>query len=302
MTDMAKPRVKNIEKLLPGVIKNILLKNYTTFKIGGRAKYFLVAENKENLISAIEAAKKVGLPFFILAGGSNILVSDKGFDGIVIKMQNTKYEIRNTKIKTGAGALLSYLAGSSFRAGLAGLEWAAGIPGTIGGAVRGNAGAFGGSIADRVEEVEIYDAKNERFRILKNKDCLFAYRDSIFKKDKNLIIISAVLKLKKGNKKEIAKKMKRCLNYRKKHQPLSFPSCGSVFVNPSDSSARELISKCGLRGKKIGQAQISEKHANFIVNLGKARASDVEKLINLAKKKVKQKFGISLKEEIEYLG
>ena len=294
----------DIKKDLPGIQENILLKDYTTFKIGGKAKYFFVAKNKENIIKAVLAAKKFKLPFFILGGGSNVLVSDKGYKGLVIKLLTTNYKLLNTKIYAEASVLLSSLVSESIKNGLTGLEWAAGIPGTVGGAIYGNAGAFGKSMKDIVKEVEILKILDGRLQIVdfKNRECEFGYRDSIFKRNRNLIILSAVLQLKKGKKEDIKKKIKEYLNYRRKTQPLEFPSAGSVFKNPSGFSAGELIGKCGLKGKKIGKAKISEKHTNFILNLGGAKAKDVKKLINLIKKKVKKIFGIILEEEIQYLG
>jgi len=265
--------------------KNVLLKNHTTFRIGGSAKYFFVAKTKEELIEAINLAKKlnpspfpkgdrVKLPFFILGGGSNILVSDRGFNGLVIKFGQS---------------LSSYIS--------KGLEWAVGIPGTIQGAVWGNAGAFKKSMKDVVEKVEVFDTKTEKVKIFKNKDCKFGYRDSIFKKKKNLIILSVKIKSKKSD----AKKIKQYLDYRKKTQPLNFPSAGSVFKNPTGFSAGKLIEDCGLKGKKVGNVKISEKHANFIVNLGRGKAKDVMKLIKIIKNRVKKKFGKTLEEEIELL-
>lgn len=318
--------------------QNVPLRNYTTFRIGGRAKYFYLAKTKDNLVKAILMAKKLKLPFFILGGGSNLLISDKGIDELVIKIQNTKYKILrsrasslrgglNIKIFAEAGVLLGKLVNVSLEKKLTGLEWAAGIPGTVGGAIYGNAGAFGKSMKDVVEEVEVFEAKNQKIKILKNKNCKFTYRDSVFKKNKNLIILSLKIQLKKGSKKAILRKIKKYLAYKKTTQPQNYPFAGSVFKNftpyrPAESGtgagAKELrelkkfkktgtipaawlIEKCGLKGKKIGKAEISEKHANFIVNLGKAKAKDVKKLINLAKKMVKNKFKINLEEEIQYL-
>jgi UDP-N-acetylmuramate dehydrogenase len=207
--------------------------------------------------------------------------------------------------------------------GLTGLEWAAGIPGTLGGAVYGNASAFGNSMSDLVEKVEVFDVQKEKIRTFEKKDCQFGLKESIFKKQKRYILISAVLKLKKGKKKEIKEKIKYHLDYREKNHPLNFPSAGSIFKNKKlkiknkkllkafpklrefnkkgEIPAGYLIEKSGLKGKRIGGAEISKKHANFIVNLGKAKAEDVLRLINLVKKEVKNKFGISLEEEIQYL-
>jgi len=292
--------------------KNVSLKNYTTFKIGGPAKYFYIAKTKEDLIEAIKEAKKLKLPFFILGGGSNLLVSDKGFNGLVIKFGQP---------------LSSYVS--------KGLEWAVGIPGTVQGAVCSNAGAFKKSMKDVVESVEVFDTETGKVKIFKNKDCKFGYRDSIFKKNKNLIILSVKIKKKKVDELRSsprsanacvsnAKKIKQYLNYRKKTQPLNFPSAGSVFKNyesrimnyelvkkfpelkefnkKSLIPASYLIEKCGLKGKKIGKVKISEEHANFIVNLGDGKAKDVIKLIKLIKKRVKNKFKVNLEEEIQYLG
>lgn len=287
---------------MPGIQKNISLKNYTSFKIGGRAKYFFVAKTKEDIISAIKTARKNKLPFFILAGGSKLLVSDRGYNGLVIKLQNIKSKTLNNKIRVESGLFLPLLINQLIKKNLTGLEWAAGIPGTVGGAVQGNTEAFGNSMADIVKEVEVFNAKTSKIKMYDLKDCRFGYRDSVFKKNKNLIILSALLQFKKENKKEIERKIKEYLNSRRKKQPLNFPSAGSIFKNPKGSFAGFLIEQCGLKGKRIGDAQISEKHANFIVNLGKAQAKDVEKLIELIKNKVKNKFGVNLREEIQHLG
>jgi UDP-N-acetylmuramate dehydrogenase len=286
--------------------RNVLLSKYTTFRIGGRAKYFFKARNKKELISAIKFAKSKRLPFFVLGGGSNLLVSDKGFRGVVIKIQITNYKFQTnsksqiTGISVGAGLSLSKLVQLAAEKGLSGLEWAVGIPGTVGGAVYGNAGAFKKSMKDITKTVTVLEG-GFKIKKYKNKDCRFGYRDSVFKHNKNLIIISTELKLKKGEKKEIQKKIKENLEYKKRVQPLNYASAGSIFKNPHNFSAGELIEKCGLKGKKIGGAKISEKHANFIVNLKKAKAKDVKNLINLIKKEVKKKFKINLEEEIRFL-
>jgi len=252
--------------------KNVSLKKYTTFRVGGRAKYFFVAKTEKDLIEAIKTAKKMKLPFFILGGGSNVLISDRGYKGLVIKF----------------GQPLSLYVSR-------GLEWAAGIPGTVQGAVYGNAGAFGKSMKDAVKEVKVFDAQTEKIKIFKNKDCQFSYKNSIFKKKNDQIILSVKIKTKKSN----SKKIKEYLKYKKETQPLNFPSAGSIFKNPAGFFTGELIEKCGLKGKRVGNVKISEKHANFIVNLGNGKAKDVIKLIKLIKNKVKKKFGIILEEEVQ---
>jgi len=323
-------------KIFPDIKKEVLLKKYTTFRIGGRAKYFLVVKKSSDLVKAIKLAKKFSLPFFILGGGSNVLVRDEGYKGITIKVKSSK-KIKEEKsqaqsskkipeqiiVECQAGTPLSRIVSWARENSLTGLEWAIGIPGTIGGAIRGNAGAFGKSIGDIIEEVKIFDSGKLIFKDYKKKDCYFTYRGSLFKKDKNFVIISAVIRLKRGNKKEVESKMKEYLEYRREHQPLSFPSAGSVFENYQGTiknndllnkfpqllefnrkkfiPAGFLIDKCGLKGKTIGMAKVSEEHANFIINLGGAKSSDVISLIGLIKREVKKKFGIILKREIEIL-
>jgi len=315
----------DIKELLPGVQENVSLAPYTTFQIGGKAKYFFIAETKDEIIQAAEAAKQLGLPFFILAGGSNVLFSDKGFDGLIIKIENKKYEIKNHSQKSKiiiaeSGMKLSELIKLSLEESLTGLEWARGIPGTVGGAIRGNAGAFKHNIAEVIEKIEAFDVDGGESRVFLREDCQFDYRNSLFKKNKNLIILSAEILLQKKDKEEIQRQMEEYINYRRKHHPLEFPSAGSVFANCELQTVNHrlfekyselekfrkqgiipagfLIEKSGLKGKKIGKAQISEKHCNFIVNLGGAKAKDVLDLIKLAKERVREKFKIDLKEEI----
>ncbi|MDD5750794.1 MAG: UDP-N-acetylmuramate dehydrogenase [Candidatus Pacebacteria bacterium] len=314
-----------------GIKKNVSLKKYTTFDIGGPARYFLEAENNAQIIRAVQWADDNGLPFFILAGGSNLLVSDKGFNGLVIKILISRLESRSETAKfkvisAGAGVKLSDLVTLSLEEGLSGLEWAAGIPqATVGGAIWGNAGAFGktiGEIIDKVEFIKFTSAKREP-EVYENEECGFGYKDSIFKKDKSLIILSADLVLEKKSREEVHKEIKRILKYRKDNHPAE-PSAGSVFKNiktgggleklfseyPESAIFKEkneipagwLIEKCGLNGKIIGGARISPKHSNFIVNTGSARAADVAALIDLARERVKRNFTVVLREEIQYLG
>ena len=302
--------------------KGILLKNYTTFRIGGPAKYFFIAKTKTELIKVIQEAKKYNLPLFILSGGSNLLITDQGYKGIVIKIENQKLKIKNNHIFVEAGVVLSQLVKLALKNNLTGLEWAAGIPGTVGGAVAGNAGAFDGVMADVVKKVEIFNLKSQKINNFQNRDCQFGYRNSIFKKNNNLIILSCELQLKSGNKNKIKEKMQAYLNYRNLRHPKQ-PSAGSVFQNidfkklpknffkkfpEAKKNVKEnilpaayFIDHCGLKRKKIGGAQISELHPNFIINLGEAKAQDVLKLINLVKKTVNKKFGIKFKEEIQIL-
>jgi UDP-N-acetylmuramate dehydrogenase len=315
---------KKLKVELPEIQHNVSLKNYTTYKIGGPAKYFFDAKNKEDLLKAIGVAKKVRLPIFILGGGSNLLVADKGFKGLVIKIDIPNIDFKGNKVFVGAGANLTKLAYDSANNGLSGSEWGAGIPGTVGGAIHGNAHAFGTKISDNVETVETIDIKTLKIINFTKEQCKFSLKNSIFKKNKNLIIISAVLKFKKENPEKVKDCIKRFLQHRRDRHPMDFPSAGSTFVNPEIKIKNKkllekfpelieynkkgfvpsgyLIEKSGLVGKTIGNAQISEKHCNFIINLGGAKAKDVVLLMKLAKQKVKNVFGINLESEIQLIG
>lgn len=320
--------VVDISQNLPGVRENVLLKDFTTYKIGGPAKYFFVAKTKEDLMAALKSAKKSRLPVFILGGGSNLLISDEGFKGLVIKIDISDIKFAGNKAFVGAGANLTKLAYLSADEGLSGLEWAAGIPGTVGGAIYGHAQAFGTKISDAIESVEAINLKTLEIKNLTKEQCQFSLKNSIFKKNKNQAIVSAILDFKMEEPETIKNKIKGFLNYRRAAHPVNFPSAGSTFVNPEFKVKNKkllekfpelneynkqgiipsgyLIAKVGLAGKKMGNAQISEKHANFIVNLGGGPkgcpAQDVLSLMNLAKKKVKKIFGINLEAEVQLVG
>jgi UDP-N-acetylmuramate dehydrogenase len=263
------------------------------------------------------------LPFFVLGGGSNILVDDKGYKGLIIKIKNQELKIKGPKIEVDAGVSLGQIVNLATKKNLTGLEWAVGIPGTIGGAVYGNAGwpMNKKNIGSVIEKVKTLDIKKLEIQNYKPKNCRFGYRDSIFKHNKNLIILSAVLKLRVGKKEKIKKEILEILKKRSGKIPTGF-SAGSVFKNPNTKDIKNkkilkdfqeiknfndkipagfLIEKCGLKGRTVGGAKISEKHANIIVNLEKGTAKDVQSLINLAKTRVKAKFGVVLREEIVIL-
>jgi len=282
--------------------ENISLAKHTTFKIGGPARYFCIAKSKRDLIEAIKWAKQKKVPFFVLGGGSNVLALDQGYNGLVIKIHNSRFIIHNSNINVEAGTKLKDLVNFSAKNYLTGLEWAAGIPGTVGGAVYGNAQAFDIKMSDIVKSVEVLNVGTLATRTLNKKQCQFSAKNSIFKKNKNLIILSIVLSLKKGNKEKIQKEIKEHLSIRKQRHPLDSPSAGSIFVNKTGTDPSSyLIEKAGLKGTRVGGAKVSEKHAGFIVNTGKAKAKDVLDLIKIIKQKVKSKFGITLKEEIQVI-
>jgi len=310
------------EELL-NVEKDILMANYTTFRIGGPAEYFLIANKKEDVFKAVKLAKKLKLPLFVLGGGSNLLVSDKGVKGLVIKLNNNKIKLlKNNIISADAGTELSELVQFSINHSLEGLEWAGGLPGSFGGAIRGNAGAFGGETKDSILQVEALDS-NLNLKKFNKKQCQFSYRNSVFK-EKNWPVLSAKIKLQKGDKKKLQEIADSRKDYRKQRHPLDFPNAGSIFKNvdlkefsvkmkkelafvvkkdPFDVvPAAYLISEAGLKGLKMGKAQVSEKHPNFIINLGGAKAADVIKLISIIKKKVKDKYNVNLETEVQFIG
>lgn len=315
----------------PRIEKDISLKNYSTFRIGGLAKYFLRTSDKKELKKVIERVNKDGIPFLVIGGGSNILFSDSGFDGLVVvyRAENLlkenfniekKEDGENMIIKVDTSIPLSFLI--SKLNNLSGLEWAVGIPGTLGGAINGNAGAFGESISDSIESVDVIDisSNNVTEKKMKKRDCFFGYRTSIFKNNSNLLITSAELKLLKDKEEGIKTRMKSNLDKRIAKQPKGF-SAGSIFKNYQGKLEVNIVNKypqlkifnekgvipvgllielCDLKGEKIGDAKISDDHANFIINLKNATSTDVMSLINLIKESVKEKFLIDLEEEIKF--
>ncbi|MFH0969570.1 MAG: UDP-N-acetylmuramate dehydrogenase [Patescibacteria group bacterium] len=303
--------------------ENIKLANYSTFKIGGPAEYFAEVRNEEELLEALNYAKEKNLKFFILGGGSNVLFDDKGFNGIIIKIKLTTYNLQLTTIECGAGLLLSQLVNLAKDNNLSGLEWASGIPGTVGGAIRGNAGAFGSCMADMIEEIKVYNISESRIMNYELRSCKFGYRDSIFKKNPDLIIISAKIKLEKSDKNEIENRMKKISSKRSEKQPTNWiGSAGSFFKNPvveneelrerfekeigskaagNKVSAGWLINEAGLKGKKIGNVMVSDKNANFIINTGGGTAEEIIMLSSIIKQRVRNEFGIQLEEEVKYV-
>lgn len=312
--------------------KNVLLKNHSTFKIGGPAKFFYEVETLDELKKAFSWANENKQRTFILGGGSNVLFMDKGFDGLVIKLKNNAIEIVDESggivtVQCDAGVMLSDLVKFSIEKGLTGLEWAAGIPGMVGGALRGNAGAFTGEIKDCVKSVRALKldegAKLDETRLYEfdNKKCEFEYRNSVFKKNDGNIVWDCMLELRKGNTERSKQEAQDYIERREVKQPSldQFPSAGSIFKNPfaneelqkqfeEDKNVRcrankvpagWLIEQCDLKEKRIGGAMISSKQANFVVNMGEATAEDVLILLSLIKMKVRNQHKVQLEEEAQ---
>jgi len=307
--------------------QNIALAQFTTFKIGGPAKFFVEVDNEHELIEAISWAKSNGHKFFILGGGSNLLICDRGYEGLVIKNESKELFRDGNKIICDSGVALARLILSCTRHNLRNLEWAIGIPGTIGGAIRGNAGANGYSTSKIIESVKVFRPDDNKIVEMSNEECGFDYRHSIFKYN-NFIILGCTLKLTKGDPIALKKEIDENLAKRIKSQP-KYPNAGCIFknisvkdfdlandelrelveeaksegaINDDKLSAGWIISKLYLKGKWIGGARVSLDHANYIINKHlKATSDDVLMLISLIKQKVRVEYGMQLKEEIYYL-
>lgn len=274
------------------------MKKHTTFRVGGPARYFTQPRDTQDLKLLLKSRERDNIPILILGAGSNILAADKGVDGLVIHLHSPffkKLSLKKSRIYASCGVSLSKVSSFAKEHGLSGLEFLAGIPGTVGGALAMNAGLPGENIGDLVEMVTVMDYQG-RIKTLNKKNIKFAYRQSNLAR---YIILSAVLKMIKKNKQEIKDSVRRYLKSRHRSQDTCWPSAGCVFKNPARESAGRLIDLCGLKGKKIGDACISKKHANFILNLGSAKAHDVLRLMALVEKKVKNKFNVNLEPEIK---
>lgn len=278
------------------------MKNHTTFRIGGNADVLALPRTVKQLQEVLQLAKEAAVPYYIIGNGSNLLVSDGGIRGIVIQIYRnmSQFSAENNTVTAQSGILLSRLAKEAAGAGLTGLEFAAGIPGTLGGAVAMNAGAYGPEMKDVVTQVVYLDEAAEVRRI-SGESCRFGYRSSRFI-DGSCIVLEAQLELSHGNIAEIRAKMEDLAQRRSSKQPLELPSAGSTFKRPPGDFAGRLIEEAGLKGFQIGGAAVSEKHSGFVVNLGKATAKDVRMLIAHIQKAVQEKFGILLEPEVKMIG
>lgn len=278
------------------------LSKYTSFHIGGPAKTLVFPKDEESLIKIIEICKLENLKYIVLGNCTNILVSDKGYDGIVIMLKNTfnNISVKENLIEAEAGATLRSVANVALSHELGGFEFAHGIPGSVGGGVIMNAGAYDGELKDIVESVKVLD-NNLEIKELSNKEMNFSYRTSLAQEN-NYVVLSAKFRLEKKNPLEIKEKMDDLWNRRVTKQPLEFPSAGSTFRRPEGYFAGKLIDDSGLRGFTHGDAGISEKHCGFVINKGKATAKEVRETIETVQKIVKDNYGVELKREVKYIG
>lgn len=284
------------------ILLNEPLRKHTTFQVGGEADCLILIETEEELSALSRYLNQIGLPYFVLGNGSNLLVSDQGFRGIVLKTKGffEKIHTAGNKITAQAGALLSQVAAEACEQGLMGLEFAAGIPGTAGGAVIMNAGAYGGDMAQVVEQVKLVGRNGEIFTMT-NAALEFGYRKSIVK-NLPFIVTEVTFSLQKGQSEEIRARMNELAAARREKQPLEYPSAGSTFKRPEGHFAGKLIMDAGFRGHSLGGAQVSEKHCGFIVNKGNATAQDISDLIQEVSEGVYEKFRVRLEPEVVRIG
>ena len=276
------------------------MSKHTSFKVGGNADFFVKAYSIEEIKSILKVSKENNIPLFIIGNGTNLLVKDEGYRGIVLKIKLEDIKIDGTTVIVQSGVKNAVLSKKLTDNSLTGFEFASGIPGTIGGAIKMNAGAYGGEIKDIVSEVTYMDYEGD-IHTIHNLECDFSYRNSRFFREK-AIILEAKLELEKGNKEEIQNKVNELLKQRKEKQPLEYPNAGSTFKRGENYITAKLIDECGLKGYSIGGAQVSEKHAGFIVNKENATSTDILNLIEYVQKVVKEKTGEEIKLEIEVIG
>ena len=278
------------------------MKNHTTFKIGGPAQYYVTPESVTQIQEVVSLCKDKNIPLHVIGNGSNILVGDDGVNGVVLALFNTfsDYEIKDNVITAQAGMSLIKLAVIALREGLTGLEFASGIPGSVGGAVYMNAGAYDGQMKDVVTSVTVLDEAGN-IRILGRDELDMGYRTSAVAKH-NMIVLQVIIELKAGDKEQIKDRMNQLSELRKQKQPLEYPSAGSTFKRPEGYFAGKLIADAGLKGYSIGGAAVSEKHAGFVVNMGGATAKDVVELTDYIKKRIIEQFGVTLELEIKKIG
>lgn len=301
---MSRALIEFLESVVPA--QNILceepMSRHTTFRVGGPAEVFVTVENAEQLRKILHYLNLVERPFFILGNGSNLLVGDKGYRGIVIRLGGEfgRVSTDGTRVTAGAAALLSTTARAAMEQGLEGMEFASGIPGSVGGGVRMNAGAYDGEMCQIVETVQVM-YKDGSILELDNETMEFGYRRSVLK-TRPYVVLQVTMKLKEGNRDAVLEKMNDLAARRKAKQPLEYASAGSTFKRPEGNYAGKLIMDAGLRGARIGGAMVSNKHCGFVVNDGTATAADIADLIGEITETVKEKFGIRLETEVIFLG
>ncbi len=303
--------------------ENVPLAQFSSYRIGGPAHWYCEGRSVEEVRAAVAEAQRRGWRLFVLGGGTNLLIDDHGFDGLVLRPNLRTLEAEGTEVRVGAGVLVAEMLEFLVERRLAGLEWAGGLPGTVGGAVRGNAGAFGGEIKDVASQVVSLDTSTLQLVTRTNAECRFDYRNSIFKQGTREIVLTTTFSLRQGDPEEIAGVIEQRKDYRRRRHPLEYPNIGSIFKNVDLRRVPEpvrqlcahvikedpfpvvptafLLSEAGLKGLRRGGAMISTKHPNFIVNVDHASSGDVRALVAEAKRTIRERFGVELEEEIQYV-
>lgn len=278
------------------------MRSHTTFRVGGPADYFVMPENIKEVQDILALCKQKEVPYYIVGNGSNLLVSDKGYQGVIIQIykQMNGIEVEGETVRAQAGALLSKVGSVALEAELTGFEFAAGIPGTVGGAVVMNAGAYGGEMKDILVQATVLTADGE-VKVLAKDELELGYRTSVIAR-KNYIVLEALFGLTKGDKTSIRERMNELKVQRTTKQPLEYPSAGSTFKRPEGYFAGKLIQDSNLRGFQVGGAQVSEKHCGFVINKEDATAADVAELIRQVSDRVMEEFGVRLEPEVKFLG
>ncbi len=293
-----------LKKILPeaGILQEEPMRDHTTFRIGGPARFFVMPGTKEELRALLSLCRETDMPFYVIGNGSNLLVSDAGYDGVVIQLYRNmnRVTVDGTRIRAQAGALLSQIAAKALESSLTGFEFASGIPGTLGGACVMNAGAYGGEMKDVLEEVQVL-TPDGAFKTLGKDELELGYRTSVIAK-KDYIVLEASLLLREGDRKQISARMEELKERRVAKQPLEYPSAGSTFKRPEGHYAGQLIQEAGLRGFSVGGAQVSEKHCGFVINRDHATAADVDALMKQVVRRVKENSGVTLEPEVKRLG
>lgn len=284
------------------VLLNEPMKKHTTFRVGGPADFFLMPASFEETARIIKLCEKEGAPYYIVGNGSNLLVSDQGYRGVIVQLYKniSSVKVSGKKVYAQAGASLAKIAGAALEESLTGFEFAAGIPGTLGGACVMNAGAYEGEMKDVLREVKALTKTGETV-VIPRENLELGYRTSIFAK-KSFVVLEAVLELEYGDRKLIKARMDELKNLRASKQPLEYPSAGSTFKRPEGFYAGKLIQDAGLCGFQIGGAQVSEKHCGFVINTGQADAGDIDSLMRVVAERVEEKFGVRLEPEVKKLG
>ena len=325
MTALTADQIVAITSVIPGVLQDEPMAKHTNLRIGGPAKLYVALSSADDIVHAVQTAENAHVPWYVFGGGSNLLVADSGFEGLVIQTTLRDLTVDGERIHAGAGAITALVARKAADAGLVGFEWAIGVPGTIGGAVYGNAGCYGGEMKDAVESVDAYHiARGERVAYT-NADCQFTYRESRFKKERHLIF-GCTLALTPGDAATAKARMQEIVTTRKEKQPLDASSAGCTFKNveftdPADIATLQstidvpqamidakripagwLVDKAGLLGTSVGNISVSEKHGNFLIQKSGATAADTVALMQKIKETVRERFGVELQEEVQLLG